>query len=556
VLFSASYYAAYAQPAARPPPVDPLQIERRIEQLEAEQRRAKKPPPPIPRLSQPDLKGAHTPLFRLESVSVKGAQAIALSALAAAYEPYIRREVSQYDLEVIASRVSDVYRQAGYHLSRAIIPPQDVKAGHLTVRVIEGAITEIQFTGDPEKRFGVHALLSPITKERPSMLGTVERQLLLANDIPGVRIADTALEEIGTTTGKFRLIVRVETWSIYVGLGLDNWGTFAVGPLQSYAATSFHSYLMPGDIYTINLSTVPDAKDDLRYGRAAYDVPVGDGSRIGVSASHSSVRPDDSRRALDTRIVTHSYELRGSVVPIASREMSLILSAALGFIDSSQDDLKGTTYSDRVRIVSLMANYRFRDQLDGWNFMGLVLRQGLGAIFGASESTDALLSREGASPSFSALAYSYTRHQQLSQAWSTRASVAGQVTSGPVLTSQAFYLGGTAFGPGYYSADNGVLGTAELRYEQPLNDFIKSYQFYAFIEGGVVWNTHGDNKQSLASTGVGVRVQLAHDLHAGVAFAVPLSYSSRTEEFRQYRVLFSLARALKVCPERPKMYCA
>jgi hemolysin activation/secretion protein len=555
VLFSASYFAAYAQPAARPPPVDPFQIERRIEQLETEQRRARKPPPPIPGLSQSDLKGAHTPLFRLESVSIKGAQAIPVNALTSAYEPYIGREVSQYDLEVIASRISDLYRQAGYHLSRAIIPPQDVKEGRLTVRVIEGAITEIQFTGDPEKRFGVHALLSPITKERPSLLRTVERQLLLANDIPGVRIADTALEEIGTTTGQFRLIVRVQTWSIQVGLGLDNWGTFAVGPLQAYTATSFHSYLTPGDIWTVNLSTVPDSTDDLRYGRAAYDLPVGDGSRIGVSASHSSVRPDDSRHALDTRTLTRSYELRGGVVPIATREMSLSLSAALGIIDSSENNLKGTTYNDRVRIVSLMANYRVRDQLGGWNFMSLVLRQGLGAILGASESRDPLLSREGASPSFTALAYSYTRHQQLSDAWSTRTSVAGQITSGPVLTSQAFYLGGAAFGPGYYSADNGVLGSAELRYEQPLNDFIKSYQLYGFIEGGMVWNTHGD-QQSLASTGVGVRVQLAHDLQAGVAFAVPLSYSSRTEEFRQYRVLFSVARILKVCPERPQMYCA
>jgi hemolysin activation/secretion protein len=123
-----------------------------------------------------------------------------------------------------------------------------------------------------------------------------------------------------------------------------------------------------------------------------------------------------------------------------------------------------------------------------------------------------------------------------------------------VLTSQSFYLGGAAFGPGYYSADNGIVGTAELRYEQPLNGLIKNYQLYAFLDGGVAWNTDED-EQSLSSAGFGVRFQLAHDVQAGAAVAVPLSYSTQTEEFRHYRILFSLSHALKVCPERPQMRC-
>jgi hemolysin activation/secretion protein len=545
--------AAYAQPAGRPPPIDPLQIERRIEAIDAEQRRANKPPPPIPRLTEPVRQAARTPLFQLTSVSVEGARTISLDTLVPAYEPYLGRDVSENDLELIASRISDVYRNAGYHLSRAIIPPQDVKSGRLTVRVVEGAITEIQVTGDFGRNFGIHAVLNRMTEERPSRLHTVERQLLLANDIPGVRVVDTVLEEIGTATGQFRLIVRVDTWSIYFGAGLDNWGSYAVGPLQAYIATAFHSYLIPGDIFGIHLSTVPDATDDLRYGRFAYDVPIGNGFRVGIWTSHGVVRPDDIRRVLDTRISTLSYEVRGSFVPIATREMALSFSAGLGFIDSSEHDLKGTNYDDRVRLISLTANYRFRDQLGAWNFVSVVLRQGLDAL-GASQSGDPLLSRKGASPDFSVLAYSYHRHQQLSDAWSIKASVLGQIASRPLLTSQQIYLGGAAFGPGYYSADNGVLGAAELRYERPLNEFIKSYQLYSFIDGGVVWNAH-DAEQSLSSAGFGARFQLARNLQAGAAFAVPWRYASRTEEFRQYRVLFSLSSALKACPERPRMHC-
>ena len=50
----------------------------------------------------------------------------------------------------------------------------------------------------------------PVAGERPSRLTTLERQLLLINGRPGVRIQDTSLEEIGNATGRFRLIVVLE----------------------------------------------------------------------------------------------------------------------------------------------------------------------------------------------------------------------------------------------------------------------------------------------------------------------------------------------------------
>jgi hypothetical protein len=77
--FSLLHDPVFAQPATRPPPVDPMQIERRIETLEVEQRRAAKPAPTLPKLSRPAPQGAHKPLFRLTSVSIEGAQTIPLS---------------------------------------------------------------------------------------------------------------------------------------------------------------------------------------------------------------------------------------------------------------------------------------------------------------------------------------------------------------------------------------------------------------------------------------------------------------------------------------------
>jgi hemolysin activation/secretion protein len=87
----------------------------------------------------------------------------------------------------------------------------------------------------------------------------------------------------------------------------------------------------------------------------------------------------------------------------------------------------------------------------------------------------------------------FTRYQTLSDAWSVKLATAGQIASGPLLTSQQFYLGGLAFGRGYGSAeisgDNGVAGTVELRFDQKSSyQDLNGYQLYGFVDAGLAWN--------------------------------------------------------------------
>ena len=115
--------------------------------------------------------------------------------------------------------------------------------------------------------------------ERPSRFSTVERQLLLINTLPGVRIEDTALEEIGTGSGHFRLIVSLKTWNIFTSVGVDNLGSSSVGPWQSYGTAAFNSYFAPGDSLVVNLPTTPGDPRQLAFGRVSYEAPVGTGRR-------------------------------------------------------------------------------------------------------------------------------------------------------------------------------------------------------------------------------------------------------------------------------------
>jgi hemolysin activation/secretion protein len=553
---------ASAQQASQPA-FDPRQTEKRFDDGALQQTPAARPRLPMPRLSRSDdIKADPTPLFDLRGVSISGAFAIPRDRLATAYQPYLGKKVSQADLAAIAAAVSDIYRAAGFHLSRAIVPPQDIKGGIVRLQVIEGSITEVGLKGEGAEQFGVRPMLGPVLAEQPSRLATLERQLLLINARPGVRIEDTALEEIGTASGHFRLIVSLKTWHFYTSFGLDNLGSSAVGPWQSYATAAFNSYIIPGDTLALNLSTTPGDPRQLAFGRLSYDVPVGtDGLRVGASGVYSEVWPGDIRHATSDNTKTEAFELRASFAAIQSQRSSLTLTTATNFSNVSESDVFGPIYNDHIRNLSLTSDYRLQDNFGGTNYFTMTWRQGFD-IMGASHKDDDFLSRDRASGKFSALNVWFTRHQTITDAWSVKIAGAAQTASGPLFLSQQFYLGGAAFGRGYgaaeISGDNGMAGSFELRFDQKASfKYLTGYQLYGFVDSGVAWNDGYRYTDGLAltSAGGGVRLFFGPDLQADLGVAVPLGYRAPDNTARDVRVLFSLSNAFKLCPERAATRC-
>lgn len=551
---------ALAQAAS--PGFDPGQPAKRFDAMRRDQQRSE------PRMAFPAVRnatpatGSDRKMFVLRSVSLAGAQAIPAAALASAYRDYLGKPVSQADLAVITEALTQQYRAAGYHLSRAIVPPQDVARGVIRINVIEGIVTDVVVEGDDGGKFGVAAMLAPVLAARPSRQDVLERQLLLINGRPGIRVADTALEEIGVGSGRFRLKVYVKTWQIYTSFGIDNLGSRAVGPWQSYATGAFNSYLLPGDALVVNLSTTPADPRQLAFGRIGYDAPIGtDGVRIGGSALYSEVRPGDWRREYRDVTKTESFEVHASVAPLQSQSQTLALTASFQFTNVSESDTFGPLYNDHLRIASLSADYMHKDDFGGANYLTATLRQGLD-VLGASRSGDDYLSRFDGSGSFTTVNLWFARYQSLTEAWSLKISGAGQAASTELLTSQQYYLGGAMFGRGYGSAeisgDNAMAGSLELRYDGKLNlPYTRGYQLYGFVDSGAVWNVGYSYRDglSLTSAGGGVRLFFDGDLRADLGIGVPLSYRSPSNDNRSPMLLFSLSNAFRLCPERARFSC-
>jgi hemolysin activation/secretion protein len=543
------------------PQPDIGRTEKRFDALEAEQRRAKSSAVPLPQVAHPATGADTRPLFRLTGVAVDGVTLMSAAAIAATWQPFLGKTVSQADLVTIAGRISELYRAAGFHLSRAVVPPQDIQNGRIRIRVIEGRITDIVVKGGRSARFGVQKVLAPIAAEPASRRATLERALLLVNDLPGARIVDSAIEEIGTGSGRFRLTVTVETWTNYTTASLDNRGTNATGPLQAYVASSFNSTVIAGDTFGINVSTVPNTPQELAFGRLFYNAPVGtDGARVSALASYGLQKPGDIRSIIDTRDRSATFDLRGSIVPLRSRDASLWLTAGFGVTESYEDDVIAPDYRDHIRAVYLNADFQLHDRLDGWNYLTVGARQGL-PILGASTPDGPLNSRFDGDGTFSKLTASYTRYQPLSDAWSVKLAFAGQLVSTPLLASEEFYLG-SAFGRGYWGAeisgDNGIGGSLELRYDQTLKyDVLKGFQLYGYVDDTVAWNFHSNGDLlALALVGAGVRFYLPYDLQLGVEASYPLDFRTPFEQPRDPRGFFYLTKTFRLCPGSAMMRCS
>ena len=558
---AASDLAAGAGGAASQPAFDPRQTEKRFDDWQSGETPAR-PRLPMPNLARPNVGADTRPLFELHHVTIVGARAIPPDPLAAAYQPYIGKKVSQADLAAIAAAISETYRAAGFHLSRAIVPPQDIEGGQVRVEMIEGGIAEVVLKGEGAEEFGVRPMLDPVLAEQPARLATLERQLLLINGRPGVRIEDTKpggdrtcerpvppdrdpedLAPLRLARPRQSRLVRGRPVAELCGGGVQlvhDPGRYAGGQSVDHARRSAPARLR----------------------RISYDVPVGtDGLRVGASGLYSEVWPGDYRHAFSDNTRTEAFELRGSILPLQSQRSTLTLTASTVFSNVSESDVFGPIYNDRIRTVNLTSDYRLQDDFGGTNYFTMTWRQGLD-IMGASQRGDDFLSRDGASGKFSALNYWFTRYQTITDAWSLKIAGAGQTASGPLFLSQQFYLGGLAFGRGYgaaeISGDNGMAGSLELRFDQKANlGYLSGYQLYGFVDSGVAWNDgfRYTDGIALTSAGAGVRFFFGPDLQADLGVAAPLSYRAPDNPARDVRVLFSFSSALKLCPSRAATRC-
>ncbi|HEU0202425.1 MAG TPA: ShlB/FhaC/HecB family hemolysin secretion/activation protein [Burkholderiaceae bacterium] len=461
-----------------------------------------------PRFPEQLPEGATTTTFVLRAVMVSGATVFTPAELAPIWNDRIGQTITVAEAFGFADAISARYRDAGYILSQAYVPPQDLARTGATLRidVIEGYVERISFT-QPEYAVRLTPLLAPIVAERPLRLATLERYLLLINERAAV--AARANLSPGTTRGATHL--EIETLSLLttvISLGLSNRSTEALGTWRVDAAIDWRDALDAFERHTLRLQS--SLSNRLNYVSYNLDYPLGrEGFRTGflISASRSNPKTDPGFK-LDTR--SDALTLHASYALVRSRRLNVDPRLAFHVYNNASDIADLPLSRDRIRAVRLGALLDFTDGAGGVNLLDLEASRGLSGL-GASRRDDPELSRAGADPQFTKVTLYAARVQYLLRSVQALLAVTAQSSNDRLVTAEQIGLGGEtflrAFDASEYLGDRGYAGKLELRFIDAVANFALTW--YGFFDAGRVERREFDDSKtttSLRSFGTGLRV--------------------------------------------------
>lgn len=526
--------------ARQPEPRAPEQLGRPVEAPAPLQ-----PPPP----------GAESKTFSLASIEISGNTVIPTASLLAPYSSLRGTTLSVARIYSIAAELTAAYRNRGFILSSVVVPPQDLQDGRVKLVAVEGYLAAVKFTGTTHRPGMLESVRRALLGEKPLRAKTLERQLLLLNDLPGL-VAQGFLAPAASQSGAAELTIRLEQRHLAVGAAGSNRGSRLQGPYQYGANIGLQSVLGLDEVTGLDYLQASDASE-LRYYAASHKERLtASGLDLDMFASRSDSTPDLGTQLTQLNLATDTRLARlGLSYPlIRTRAVNFSIHGALSYEDA-RSDIPGFTLSrDRISAVRLGVTLDHVDEAAGVNRGELEFSRGLD-IFGASQFGDPLASRLGGRPEFSKLTTYLARLQSLGHSFSALLAFTGQYAMNRPLAPEEFSFGGEYFGRAYDPSElvgaSGVAGKLEIRYtlDQPNG---LSLTPYAFAEQGYVWQRLDASEVGLprtdhaTSVGGGLRMGISRWVTGYVEVAKPTNHVVAAEGNQKARVFGGLATSLSV----------
>lgn len=502
--------------------------------------------------------GAENVRLTFGGVRFQGNSVFSDSQLAQVYSDRIGEEMTLADVYGIANQLTLKYRNAGYILTQVVVPPQTIQSGVVDLQVVEGYVDNIVIQAPEDETPEALALIRDYAAQISTggALNTqhLERELLLINDLPGV-FARSILSPSRTQAGAADLLIIVERDPFDAMVGVDNFGSRYLGPVQVSGAVTLNSWLGYNDAITAQTVIAPDSGYELAFGSVSYEMPVGTrGTRVKGLISVTDTEPGYDLDRFDVRGHSTLLSLQATHPFIRSRTENLTGRVLFDWRDVRSQNALFPTLEDRIRVVRAGGRYEFMDRLFGVaiNSFDLEVSQGIN-IFGSSDEGDAGLTRAAADPQFTKLEAQFQRLQRIVEDVNLLIAGSGQWSANPLFSSEEFAVGGINNGRGYDPSevvgDDGIAGRLEIQWTEPVKDlfdpqYLKQYQVYSFWDIGRVWNqdatTSAGKRDSIASVGAGVRMNFTGDMDMGLALAFPMTREVQTQGDDDPKVYFNL----------------
>ena len=492
--------------------------------------------------------------FQVTAIKVTGNTVYADEVLRPMLQPFENQTSSLQKLKSAAQEITAYYRMRGYVTTRAVIPPQKLEGGEVTIRVHEGKIGEIKIEG---LRFTRESLVRNRFRVKPGEIlryQDLERVLVNLNANPDrkVRAVLLAGEKPETTD----IVLKIEeTFPAHGMYGFSNLGTVSTGRLRQSGTVALTNLIGIDDQWTSRIEVAE--RGDFK------------------AWANSVLLPINSRGDLFTFDVNDVHvELGKDLKSLNATGRAFVLSPTLIFpiFNSQRISAEWTMGFDYKRIQTLLSGvpiskdnlrtFRFGPNFvenDSWGRTIFThdVQMAFGTLMGGLDDNDPGASRREANGHFFQYNVSLGRLQNIWNGIQAVGRANAQFSPHRLVPAQQFRLGGydtvRGYPEGEYLGDYGYQTSLELRippyfipkdWKWPLagTSVFDTVRGVAFVDTGKGFLNDPFieelKSERLTGVGGGLRIGISRHVQARLDWGIPVA--GKSEEGSGSRLHFSL----------------
>lgn len=459
--------------------------------------------------------------FHVNRIEILGNTLVDNTVLKPIIATYENKDVSLNELGQLVDKINEQYRKKGYLTSIAYIPPQDITAGTVQIRVLEGQVGNISIAGNKFYRTGIVARYLDQGTGDALSIPQLEKNLRRINRQGDFRVRATLSPNAIAGKTDVRLDVE-ERQPLQVALTFDNQGRPTIGTLRWGAELINRNVSGIGDRFSARWIGAAGTQTVL----GSYFVPINRfGTEIGTTFGFTRVNVDLPKVRDTNTIIGQAINYGLIVSQPLDREHVFVADAALNFrrVSSWLNDNRDQTQDD-VRSLQFGLNF---DKFDRWGRTFARAQTSVGTTwFGGNRQfwkAESVVNRVVRLPKSNYLILrSYAQYSP---------------TALPPV--EQFQLGGAysvrGYNEGLMIGDRGYQFSVEHRWPVPglhrVNPWLADHvQGATFFDYGRVWNDSKNTRTnpnqrgytSLASAGLGVRARLTQYMQGYVDFGFGL----------------------------------
>jgi hemolysin activation/secretion protein len=397
---------------------------------------------PLPRVLPPSLPsaapGTELPLLpppgtevpdrpvKVTAVAIEGATVYPARDLAQFTNGLIGPGTPLPKVDAARQAILQHYRDAGFVLTTVSVKLD--ATGNLRFIVTEGRIVAVKLDGDIGPA-GVQVLrfLNRLTETVPIDALTMERYLLLAQDVPGVTVR-AVLQPSEGQPGQLTLVAQVSRKEISGSFSADNRAFNGTGPNEFLGVLDLNSYTSFGERTEFSFyHTFPNSQN---FGQVSEEFFVGSsGLKIKIYGGYGQVNPTGTLASTGYQGTTTVFGTQVTYPLIRTRQQTLNVYGTFDGLESQIDTGTPKTRAsfDSLRVARVGADYVRSDILLGasrtaLNAASIRVSQGLQILGASSTGTAASSPRQHEQINFTKINFEFSRTRPSSPRGRARAS--------------------------------------------------------------------------------------------------------------------------------------